>query len=297
VREWTPGEVRALGLGAAAAWALAAGPMLAAGVVGAVLAGLGQTGFALAPARVQPRPAALDPVAGFRRLLSLRTLAEMVRSLVKLAVLAVVAASVLRDLPAELPVLPLTAPTEGVRHFAAVLDALVGRAAVAFLALAAADLAYQRWQYERDLRMSRQEVREELKETEGDPAVRGRRRRLQRELARQRMLRDVARAHVVVTNPIHYAVALRYEPLSMEAPVVLARGRGLLARRIREQARRYGVTVVENAALARGLYYATRVGQPIPAAFYQAVAEVLAFVWRLKRYRLPELPVGREMRR
>jgi flagellar biosynthetic protein FlhB len=145
------------------------------------------------------------------------------------------------------------------------------------------DLLLARMNHERQLRMSRQEVREDFKETEGHPAIRGRIRRLQREMRRRRMLRDVARATVVVTNPNEYAVALEYKPETMAAPVVVAKGRNLLAQKIKHEARWHGIPLVENPPLAQALYRATEVGQTIPANLYTAVAEILAFIYRTQR--------------
>jgi flagellar biosynthetic protein FlhB len=154
---------------------------------------------------------------------------------------------------------------------------------MASLAIAAADVLYQRWELDRTLRMTREELREEQRETEGDPTVRALRRRRQRELARRRMMAEVRRADVVITNPTHYAVALRYDPARMRAPVVVAKGRSLLAERIKAVAAAAEVVITENPPLARELYRAVPIGRPIPPALYQAVAEVLAFVWRVKR--------------
>jgi flagellar biosynthetic protein FlhB len=145
------------------------------------------------------------------------------------------------------------------------------------------DVLISRMNFERQIRMTRQEVREDFKETEGHPAIRGRIRRLQRDMRRRRMLRDVARAAVVVTNPSEYAVALEYKPETMAAPVVLAKGRNLLAQKIKREARWHGIPVVENPPLAQALYRATEVGQAIPAKLYTAVAEILAFIYRTQR--------------
>jgi len=145
------------------------------------------------------------------------------------------------------------------------------------------DVLISRLNYERQLRMTRQEVREDFKEMEGHPAVRGRIRRLQREMRRRRMLRDVARATVVVTNPNEYAVALEYQPEVMPAPVVVAKGRNIFAQKIKSEARWYGIPLVENPPLAQALYRATEVGQAIPAKLYTAVAEILAFIFRTQR--------------
>jgi flagellar biosynthetic protein FlhB len=156
---------------------------------------------------------------------------------------------------------------------------MVGTLAV----LAALDYAYQRWQFERSLRMTKQEVKDELRESEGNPEVKARQRQRQREMTRLRMMAEVARASVVITNPTHYAVALQYEVGRQGAPKVVAKGRDRIAQRIREIAAEHRVPLVENPPLARSLYKMVDIGQEIPPALYRAVAEVLALVWRLER--------------
>ncbi len=149
--------------------------------------------------------------------------------------------------------------------------------------LAVLDYGYNRWEYERSLMMTKEELKEELKQMEGDPQIRSRIRRVQRELARQRMMKEVEKADVVITNPTHIAVALRYDPEKDSAPVLVAKGMRLLAERIKEIAIAHGVPIVENPVLARTIYRTVEVGEPIPEKLYRAVAEVLAYVYRLKR--------------
>ncbi len=155
------------------------------------------------------------------------------------------------------------------------------RMALVLLVLGLIDYAYQRWRLEQSLRMTRQEVRDELKRMEGDPLIKQRRRQLQQQLAVQRINLDVPKADVVVTNPTEYAVALRYDEVTMQAPRVLAKGRDYLALRIRQVAEQHGVPIVQRPPLARALYATVEVGQEIPPQFYRAVAEVLAYVYRI----------------
>ena len=157
------------------------------------------------------------------------------------------------------------------------------RIVAALLILALLDYAFQRWDYEKNLKMTRQEIKEELKQHEGDPQIRSRIRSIQRETAQRRMMDDVAESDVVVTNPTHIAVALRYDPATMVAPVVVAKGQRLIAEKIKELARQAGVSVVENKPLARSLFKAVQIGREIPAELFKATAEVLAFVFQLKR--------------
>lgn len=286
-RDWSVGEVRGMFAAAVLVWARATAPFLLIGLVLALALNLMQTGFAFTGAGLVPRFSHIDPVRGFQRLFSLRSTIELVKGLIKLAVLVAVSYVTLRDAALSFPGLVAMEPAGSAAAVAGWVDQLAWRAALAFLLLAVADFFYQRWEYERNLRMTRAELKQETKETEGDPQIRGLRRRRQRELARQRMIADVRRATVVVTNPDHYAVALRYVPEEMDAPVALAKGKGFLAQRIKEAARRHDVTVVEDPPLARALYRVVDVGKAIPEDLYQAVAEVLAFVWRLKGYRAP----------
>jgi flagellar biosynthetic protein FlhB len=173
------------------------------------------------------------------------------------------------------------------------------------VALAFFDVPFQFWDYARNLRMSREEVREETKQTEGRPEVRARIRSIQQERARRRMMAQVPKADVVVTNPTHYAVALRYDPATMTAPIVLAKGADLLAARIRELAREHRVTLLSAPLLARALYFSARIDQEIPAGLYRATAQVLAYVFQLRNPRAgvpppsppTELPIPAEFRR
>lgn len=169
---------------------------------------------------------------------------------------------------------------------------LLWKAAAVFLVLGCLDLVRQRRRYRKDLRMSRQEIRDELKEAEGNPQTKARIRRLQRDLVRKQMMSEVAHASAVVVNPTHYAVALRYNHRAMAAPKVVAKGRNYLARRIRERARAHEVPVVENPPLARALYDSTEVGQEIPVHLYRAVAEILAYLHRMVSGRRPGFMPG-----
>jgi flagellar biosynthetic protein FlhB len=173
------------------------------------------------------------------------------------------------------------------RQVAQSIQGLLWKAAAVFLALGILDYWRQRRQYMRDLSMSKQEVREEIKETEGNPQIRARIRRLRRDLLRRQMMREVSKATAVVVNPTHFAVALRYQVDTMAAPRVVAKGKNYLALRIRQLAVHHQVPVVENPPLAQALYKSAEVGQEIPAHLYRAVAEVLAYIYRLMGGRLP----------
>ncbi len=175
----------------------------------------------------------------------------------------------------------------GARQVAAALEQLLWKASGVFLVFGVVDLVRQRRRYTQDLRMSRQEVRDEAKESEGDPQIKQRIRRLRRDLLRRQMMNAVPTATAVITNPTHYAVALRYHAESMSAPVVVAKGKNYLALRIRAKAVAHQVPVIENPLLAQALYRSASVGQEIPAHLYRAVAEILAYLYRLMHGRLP----------
>lgn len=256
-------------------------PFVGIVLAAALAANLVQVGFLFTAKPLAPDLDRINPVSGLARLFSARGLLRLVAGLLKLALVGLV---VFWTLWAErVRLVELSG-----RGFEPILGIAVDlmsvlslRAAIALLVLALFEYGVQRWQYERDLRMSKQEVREELKRYEGDPRIRERRRAIQQQLALQRMLLGVPEATVVVTNPTHLAVAIRYEK-SMEAPVVVAKGAEQLARRIRESALDHAVPVVERKDLARSLYRTVDVGQSIPPGLYQAVAEILAYVYRLK---------------
>jgi flagellar biosynthetic protein FlhB len=151
------------------------------------------------------------------------------------------------------------------------------------LLLGILDLFYQRWEFNKNLMMSKQEIKDELKQQEGDPQVRSRIRERQRQIGMRRMMAEIPNADVIITNPVHYAVALKYDAKSMKAPKVLAKGKEYLAQRIKEIAKKNDIPQVENPSLARGLYWAVEPGEEIPGEFYQAVAEVLAFIYKLRK--------------
>ncbi|HEY8495581.1 MAG TPA: flagellar biosynthesis protein FlhB [Limnochordales bacterium] len=280
-----PGSLQTLFMYVVLQAALVVGPlMLVAALVGA-FSQIVQVGFVVSGEPLKPRLDRINPIAGLQRIFSRRALVDLVRSVAKVAVVGWIAYREVRNALAMLPDLLRVPLGDAV--------ALVGQVVLrtglwiggALLLIAAADYLFQRNEYERQLRMSRQELKEELKQTEGDPQVRARIRQRQRQLASRRMMQAVPTADVVVTNPVHLAVALKYDAISMSAPVVVAKGAGLLARRIKELAEEHGVPVVEDVWLARALYHGVEIGQEIPVELYRAVADVLAFVYRMRARR------------
>lgn len=265
---------------------LALAPFTAVVAATGFLANVAQTGFLLSGEGVTPRLDRIDPLRRLKAYLSTRGLVEAAKMLAKVAVVTAVAALAVR---AEMPRLlalswggPAASSAEAWRVAFGVGMKVVGL----LLVVAVLDAAYQRWQHERDIRMSRDELKEEYRQQEGDPMIKARVRSVQRELARRRMMAEVPKADVVVTNPTHVAVALRYDPDTMGAPVVVAKGMRRVAERIRAIAREHGVPVLESPALARTIFKAVKVGGVIPVALYRAVAEILALAYRLKGRRI-----------
>lgn len=261
-------------------------PVIVPIVVVGVLANFGQVGFLLTPWPLVPRLDRLNPVSGFKRLFSKRSLQELIKGVLKIVIVGYIAYITIKGEYADF--FPLMDRDVGqIAAFVGGLTFRTGiRTALALLVLALFDYAFQRWEYERNLRMTKQEVREELKQMEGDPQVRSRIRSIQLRIARQRMMRAVPEADVVITNPVFLAVALKYSPETMAAPTVVAKGARLIAEKIKEVAEKYRVPIVEDKPLAQALYYSVEVGMEIPYQFYQAVAEILAYVYRLKGRRI-----------
>jgi flagellar biosynthetic protein FlhB len=248
---------------------------------------IAQIGFEIHTEPLAPKFSKLNPLAGLKRIFSLRGLVEMLKSLAKIAFIAVIAGSVVSGYLPQFPTL--------VRGDLGTIWDFTQTAAfqimlyvcLAMMALAALDYAYQRWQHEQSLKMTKQEIKDERKQSEGDPQIKARIRSLQRQAAYHRMIAEVPLADVVITNPTHLAVALRFDPAEMAAPRVVAKGADHVAQRIRDIAREHGVPLVENPPLAQALHRMADVGDPIPVELYRAVAEVLAYVYRLKgRYSL-----------
>lgn len=251
-----------------------------------LVAQLATTRFGFALKRLQPDFRRLNPLARLRDL-PRQNVPLFLQALLLLPLFALALYLVVQSNLEGLMAMPFEAPGRAAARLGGVLLDLFWRAGLVLLALGAWDLWRQRRRYIADLRMTKQEVRDEAKEVEGNPQVRARIRRLQRELLRRRMMAQVPRATAVVVNPTHYAVALRYRMEEMPAPVVVAKGKNYLALRIRQVAVDNQVPVVENPPLAVALYQGCEVGRPIPVHLYRAVAEVLAYIYRLMNGRLP----------
>ena len=263
-------------------WLIAAGGVVAQG------------GFVLAPTAISLNPSKLSPASNLSRLFSLTSLGGLLKSLLPAAYLVYLGITLITAQWDKILHSCFLTPRAACTWLFALAYGLAWKAGLMFAVWFLFDYLLERLSFERQLRMSRQEIREEAKETEGQPMVRSRVRRLQRQMRKRRMLKDVARATVVVTNPTEFAVALEYRPEEMPAPVVVAKGQRLLAQRIKREANWHGIPIIENPALAQALYRSVEVGQAIPAKLYAAVAEILAFIYRLQgRTRIPRPSVGR----
>jgi flagellar biosynthetic protein FlhB len=259
------------------------GPVTLAAMIGGLVAVSMQGGWHLSWEPLKIDPSRLSPANGLKRLLPTRAGIDLVRMLIITAALGWVIWEVASVAVMESVTLSRLSPADAGATMWGHTLTLFKRALLVFGTVAVADYLFRRWQHRRSLRMTKQEVKEELKMLEGNPEIKGRVRRVQREMARRRMLAAVPQATVVVTNPTHYAVALEYRREQMAAPKVLAMGVDHLAERIKAVAREHGVPLVENVALARALYASAEIDRPIPADLFEAVAEVLAYLVRLKR--------------
>ncbi|HEY3400849.1 MAG TPA: flagellar biosynthesis protein FlhB [Geothrix sp.] len=256
-------------------------PFLAVNLVVALATGFAQRGFSFSTKALQPKFDRLNPAQGFKRIFSARAVVDLFKSLAKFALLAWVAYAVLAPrIPILLDTLKLPLG-QSLDLFQSAVFALYRNVMLAMLLLAAADFGWQRFSWEKSIRMTKQEVKDEMKDADGSPEVKQRQKSIMMATARRHMLAEVPKATVVVTNPTHVAIALQYDEASA-APVCVAKGLDHLALKIRERAREAGVPTLERPELARALYRTVSVGQPIPKDLYQAVAQVLAFVYRLR---------------
>ncbi|HTE41973.1 MAG TPA: flagellar biosynthesis protein FlhB [Steroidobacteraceae bacterium] len=267
-------------MAAKAMWICA--PVLGLVMLAAAMAPLAMGGWSFSTAGITPDFSRLSPMAGFKRLFSLNSVVELVKSLAKFSVVAIVAVIMLRSQTGELLSLGSEPTQQAVVHAFKLCGQAFIALSSALLIIAGVDVPYQLWQYARKLRMSREEIKQEYKESEGSPEVKGRIRRLQQDMARRRMMSDVPKADVVVTNPTHFAVALRYDENRMRAPIVVAKGADEVAAKIRELAREHQVPMYEAPPLARVLHRYVDIGDEIPQRLYVAVAQVLTYVFQLR---------------
>ncbi|MCB2184854.1 MAG: flagellar biosynthesis protein FlhB [Deltaproteobacteria bacterium] len=261
---------------------LVVAPVMVAVVVAAIISNLVQVGFLMAPSRLKLDFKRLNPVEGFKKFASMRMFVELAKNILKMTVVGYVSYLVMAAEWNKLPDLSSLEMAAIMVYLVHVCMKLFLWAVLAMAVLALADYFYQRHDYEKNLKMSKQEIKDEYKQSEGDPKVKARIRSIQMEQARRRMMSALPQADVVITNPTHLAVALAYQAGEMDAPQVVAKGRGKLAEKIKEIAREHGIPVIEDKPLAQALFKAVDVGGSIPFELYEAVASILAHVYRLR---------------
>ncbi|RIA36524.1 flagellar biosynthetic protein FlhB [Ectopseudomonas oleovorans] len=276
--------------------------LLIASIAGPIVLG----GWLFSVEALQPKGSRMNPLAGLKRMFSVQALVELLKALAKFLVILAVALLVLSMDQDDLLAIANEPVEPAILHSLQVVGWSALWLSCGLILIAAVDVPFQLWSHKNKLKMTKQEVRDEYKDTEGKPEVKGRIRQLQREMAERRMMQAVPQADVVITNPTHFAVALKYDPDNGGAPVLLAKGGDFLALKIREIAQEHQVMVLESPALARAVYYSTELEQEIPAGLYLAVAQVLAYVYQLRQYRagkgkrpgpLPDLPIPPDLRR
>jgi flagellar biosynthesis protein FlhB len=260
---------------------LVAPVFIAMTVIGAGI-NIAQVGFKITPKAIEPKLDKLNLASGLKKLFSMRSVVQGLRDSLKLAVVGFIAYKAISHEFYSF----FTLPDQNVVQMATTLAQLTLKIALeigaAILVIAVLDYLYQKYEFEKSIKMSKQDLRDESKNSEGNPQTKARVRQIQREMSRRRMMSEVATADVVVTNPTHLAVALKYQPDSMDAPMMVAKGERLIAQKIKEIARQHGIPVIEDKPLARALFKMCDIGQMIPAKLFKAVAEVLAHIYKLK---------------
>lgn len=257
-------------------------PLLIIGFVVAFVSDYIQVKWKPTTKPLMPKFSKMNPISGFKKIFSANSIVELIKSIAKIGLIAYVVYSYLIDKTNQLFLLYDIQLTQAVILIGEIVIDLGIRISVVYMIIAAADFAYQKWKFHEDMKMTKQEVKEEYKNQEGNPEIKGKIRSKMREASQRRMMQSLPEADVVITNPTHYAVAIKYDPDTSPAPIVIAKGEDYLAQKIKEVAREHHVEIVENKPLARMLYANVEIGAEIPPELYQAVAEVLAFVYHIK---------------
>lgn len=257
-------------------------PVFGVVVVLALAANYAQVGFLLTGEPIQPKFSKLDPIKGFKNIASMRSIVEFLKSTLKMSVIGYLVYSTLSGASHEISKTAFMS-AQNILHYTGGLTISLGiKVGVALFILAVLDYMYQKYEHNKSIRMSKQDIKDEYKKVEGDPLIKGKIRERQRRMAMQRMMQEVPNADVIITNPTHFAVALKYDNGQMAAPQVVAKGQDYVALRIKEMAKQHGVVVMENKPLARALFARSEIGDSIPGDLFQAVAEVLAYVYKMK---------------
>ncbi len=257
-------------------------PILIIAMVVGFITNLIQVGWVVTTKPIKPKFSKLNPISGFKRMFSLKALVELFKSLMKFALILTVVYSVIKGRIEYLPIVFQFTPAQLMEFTGNIIVKLGVTVGVAYLLVAMLDYGYAKFKHEKDLKMTKQEIKEEYKQAEGNPQVKGAIRQKMREASMRRMMQDLPSADVIITNPTHYAVALKYDKLSGKAPYVVAKGVDFLAKRIKETAVENNIEIVEDKPLARTLYANVDIGKEIPPELYKTVAEILAYVYKLK---------------
>lgn len=297
-----------------AIWLLASGkvavdalaPLFLALLIASIVGPIALGGWLFSAKAMAPKMSRMNPAAGLKRMFSAKALVELLKALAKFTLVLTVALAVLAANVDDLLAIAHEPIESAILHAAQVVGWSALWMACGLVLIAAVDVPFQLWDNKQKLMMTKQEVRDEYKDSEGKPEVKQRIRQLQREMAERRMMQAVPQADVVITNPTHFAVALKYDPSKGSAPVLLAKGGDFTALKIREIAQEHKVMLLESPALARAVFYSTELDQEIPAGLYLAVAQVLAYVYQIRQYQagkgkrpapLPDLPIPPDLRR
>ena len=281
-------------------------PLLLALLIASVFGPIALGGWLFSAEAMAPKASRMNPLAGLKRMFSLQALVELAKAFGKFLVILAVALTVLAFDQDDLLAIAHEPVETAIMHAAQVVGWSALWMSCGLILIAAVDVPFQLWDNKQKLMMTKQEVRDEYKDSEGKPEVKQRIRQLQREMAERRMMQAVPQADVIITNPTHFAVALKYDPAKGSAPLLLAKGSDFTALKIREIAQEHQVMLLESPALARAVFYSTELDQEIPAGLYLAVAQVLAYVYQLRQYKagkgkrpapLPDLPIPPDLRR
>jgi flagellar biosynthetic protein FlhB len=258
-------------------------PFIAVIVFVAIFASVIQVGVQITFKAISPKFSKLSPLTGIKRLFSSQSLAEFLKSMAKMIIVGFVGYLTYMDKISELNGLSVSTPEAILKYNFTVVAEIAGKIVLALVAIAIFDYFYQRWHHEQQMMMTKQEVKEETKQTEGDPQLKARIRQIQREMSNARMMQEVPKADALIVNPTHFSVAVLYDRDVMAAPEVTAKGADHMALRMRTIARENNVPILERPELARDLYANVEIGEDIPERFYKAIAEILAFVYRLRK--------------
>ncbi|WP_326910428.1 flagellar biosynthesis protein FlhB [Sedimentibacter sp. MB31-C6] len=241
-----------------------------------------QTKFLISKETIKIKFSKISPLKGIKKMFSIRSLVELAKNLIKISILAYIIYSTISKVLFEVPKLVDVALMSGIKFIFSTILLLVKNVVIAFVAISAFDYLFQWWEYEKNIKMSKQEVKEEYKQLEGDPQVKGKIKEKQRAISMTRMMQQVPKADVIIRNPTHFAIAIKYDLELDSAPIVLAKGKDNIAKKIIEKATENNINMIENKPLARALYNSAEINHEIPLEYYEPIAEILAWVYKLK---------------